>query len=259
MPTRRSKIFKKKPENADKEMTLSGHLRELRNRVLVCLILLFVAIVVILNYAPDLVELLLDIGKKYGYSFIYISPQELLIQYFSMSLILGVCVTLPMIFYQIWAFIRPGLKKNENLFFLLAMIFGLICFCIGVYFAYRIMLPFMLHFLISLSTGSGVTASISVQNYMTFLMTLFLIFGIVFELPVVSVLLTQMGLLKVEWMKKGRRVVIVVIFVIAALITPPDIVSQIMVAIPMIALYELSIILCTICQKLKGTDGQVEQ
>jgi sec-independent protein translocase protein TatC len=139
------------------------------------------------------------------------------------------------------------------------MIFGLICFCIGVYFAYRIMLPFMLHFLISLSTGSGVTASISVQNYMTFLMTLFLIFGIVFELPVVSVLLTQMGLLKVEWMKKGRRVVIVVIFVIAALITPPDIVSQIMVAIPMIALYELSIILCTICQKLKGTDGQVEQ
>jgi sec-independent protein translocase protein TatC len=259
MPTKKSRIVKKKPENAEKEMTLSGHLRELRNRVLVCLILLFAAIVVVLNYAPQLVGLLLDIGEQYGYSFIYISPQELLIQYFSVSLILGVCVTLPMIFYQIWAFIRPGLKKNENLFFLLAMIFGLICFCIGVYFAYRIMLPFMLHFLISLSTGSGVTASISVQNYMTFLMTLFLIFGIVFELPVVSVLLTQMGLLKVEWMKKGTRVVIVVIFVIAALITPPDIVSQVMVAIPMIALYELSIILCTICQKLKGTEGQVEQ
>jgi sec-independent protein translocase protein TatC len=258
MPTIR-KIFKKKPENADKEMTLTGHLRELRNRVMVCVILLIVAIVVALNYVPDLVGLLLDMGKTYGYRFIYISPQELLIQYFSMSLILGICVTLPMIFYQIWAFIRPGLKKNENLFFLLALIFGLICFCIGVYFAYRIMLPFMLYFLISLSTGSGVTASISVQNYMTFLMTIFLIFGIVFELPVVSVLLTQMGLLKVQWMKMGRRVVIVAIFVIAALITPPDIVSQVMVAIPMIALYELSIILCTICQKLRRSERQEEQ
>jgi sec-independent protein translocase protein TatC len=231
-------------------MVLSDHLRELRNRLVVCLVLLIAAMVVALNYAPELVGLLLDMGKGYGYQFIYISPQELLIQYFSVSLVAGFCVTLPMLCYQVWAFVSPGLKKNENLFFLLAMIFGLICFCIGVYFAYRIMLPFMLYFLISLSTGSEVAASISVQNYLTFLMTIFLIFGIVFELPVVSVLLTQMGLLKVEWMKKGRRVVIVVIFVIAALITPPDIVSQIMVAIPMIALYELSIILCTACKKI---------
>jgi sec-independent protein translocase protein TatC len=89
-------------------------------------------------------------------------------------------------------------------------------------------------------------------------MTIFLIFGIVFELPVVSVLLTQMGLLKPEWMKKGTRVVIVVIFVVAALITPPDIVSQIMVAIPMIGLYELSILLCTICQKLRGAKATEE-
>jgi sec-independent protein translocase protein TatC len=258
MPTRKTKTNQREQENAEKEMTLSGHLRELRNRVFVCLVLLLVAIVVILNYASDLVQLLLNIGTQYGYSYIYISPQELLIQYFSLSLILGVCVTLPMIFYQIWAFIRPGLKKNENVFFLLAMVFGLICFCIGVYFAYRIMLPFMLHFLISLSTDSGVTASISVQNYITFLMTIFLIFGIVFELPVVSVLLTQMGLLKPEWMKKGTRVVIVVIFVVAALITPPDIVSQVMVAIPMIGLYELSILLCTICQKLRGTKATEE-
>lgn len=246
-------------DNREKEMSLSGHLREMRNRILVCLILLVAAMLVSLNFAPKLITLLLDIGKNYGYNFIYISPQELLLQYFSVSLIASACVVLPVLFYQIWAFIRPGLKKGENLFFLFAMVFGLICFCTGIYFAYRIMLPFMLRFLISLSTGSGVQASISVQNYLTFLMTIFMVFGLVFELPMVSILLTQMGLLKVEWMKKGRRAVIVVIFVLAAFITPPDIVSQVMVAVPMMFLYELSIILCTVFQKFRRKKREEEE
>jgi sec-independent protein translocase protein TatC len=86
---------------------------------------------------------------------------------------------------------------------------------------------------------------------MSFLLTIFMIFGVVFELPVVTVALTQMGLLKVKWMRAGRRAVIVVIFLIAALITPPDIVSQIMVAIPMIGLYELSIIISSILLKVR--------
>ena len=173
-------------------------------------------------------------------------------QYFSTALLIGICITLPALCYETWAFVRPGLRKNENLIFLLTMIFGLLCFCLGVWFAYRIMLPFMLYFLASVSGGSGVSAAVSVQNYMTFLMTVFLVFGIVFELPVISILLTQMGLLRVSWMRKGRRVVIVLIFVAAALITPPDVVSQIMVAIPMMALYETSILLCTAMQKLRN-------
>jgi sec-independent protein translocase protein TatC len=246
----------KKPKNnpknnPEKEMSLSGHLKEMRNRIAVCVILLVVAMLICLHFAPDIVRLLLNIGEKYDYHFVYISPQELLLQYFSVSLLMAVCITLPVVLYQLWAFISPGLRKNENLFFLLAMIFGLICFGIGVFFAYKVMLPFMLYFLISLSEGSGVQASISVQNYLSFLMTIFIIFGAVFELPVLSVLLTQMGLLKVEWMKKFRKVVIVVIFLISALITPPDIVSQIMVAIPILILYELSIILCTLCKNMR--------
>lgn len=233
-------------------MSLSGHLKELRNRLFVCIFLLLAAILAGLGQAPRFVALLLDIGKQYHYHFIYISPQELLLQYFFVALVGGICVTLPVTAYQIWAFVRPGLKKGENLFFFFAMLFGMVCFGAGIYFAYRVMLPFMLEFLISLSSGSGVTASISVQNYINFLMTIFIIFGLVFELPVVSVLLTQMGLLKVHWMKKGRRVVIVAIFFVAAVITPPDVVSQIMVAIPMLILYEISIILCTLCQTLKN-------
>lgn len=239
-------------ENREKAMSLSGHLREMRNRILICLILFLAAAVVSLGYARELVGLLLSIGREYGYRFVYIAPQELLLQYFSISLIVGICVTLPMLFFQSWAFMRPGLKKSENLFFLFAMVFGLICFCGGVYFAYQIMLPFMLDFLISLSGGSGVSASVSVQNYISFLMTVFMVFGVVFELPVVSILLTQMGVLKVQWMKKGRKVVIVGIFFVAAVITPPDVVSQVIVALPMLVLYEVSIVLCSICQRVKS-------
>lgn len=245
----------------EKNMTLSGHLRELRNRLVVCLVCLIISFLVGLHFAPQLVDFLTDIGKTYGYTYVYIAPQELLMEYFSVALIAGVCVTLPLILYNIWAFVQPGLKKNENMLFLSAMFFGLICFIIGIIFAYRIMLPFMLYFLIDISKGSGITPSISVQNYLTFLLTIFMIFGIVFELPVVSVLLTQMGLLKIKWMKQGRRFIIVVIFFVAAVITPPDIVSQIMVAIPMIGLYELSIIISSLLLRLrrKKKDNRAEE
>lgn len=246
----------------EKNMTLSGHLRELRNRLVICLVCLVASFLVGLHFAPDLIDFLTDIGKEYGYVYVYIAPQELLMQYFSVALLAGVCITLPVILYHTWAFVQPGLRKNENILFLLAMFFGLVFFVVGILFAYRVMLPFMLYFLINISKGSGITASISVQNYVTFLLTIFLIFGVVFELPVLSVLLTQLGLLKVKWMKTGRRFVIVLIFFLAAVITPPDIVSQIMVAIPMIGLYELSILISSLLLRLrrrkKRADGDEE-
>lgn len=236
---------------AEKNMTLSGHLRELRNRVVICIVCLVVSFLAGLNFAEDIVDVLTDIGVTYGYTYVFISPQELLLQYFSVAMVAAVCVTLPVILYQIWAFVQPGLKKNENVLFLSALFFGLICFIVGVMFAYKIMLPFMLRFLIGLSKGSDITAAVSVQNYIGFLLTIFMIMGVVFELPVIAVLLTQLGLVKISWMKKGRKFVIVMIFLIAALITPPDIVSQIMVAFPMIGLYELSIIICAFLQRLR--------
>ncbi len=242
---------KEKNQNPGKEMALSGHLKELRNRILVCVVCLVGTFAVCLYFAPQLVEFLTDMGKAYGYQYVYIAPQELLMQHFSISLLAAVCVTFPVILYEIWAFIRPGLKKRENLIFVLAVLFGLACFCVGVYFAYRIMLPFMLQFLIGVSAGTGISAAITVENYIGFLLTMFIIFGVVFELPVLSVMLTQIGIIKVAWMKKARRVMIVVMFFIGAVITPPDVVSQVMVAVPMIGLYELSILLSSLLLKFR--------
>ena len=250
------KITKKK--NADGSMTVSGHLRELRNRLIVCILFLIVFFLIGMYFAPELVKILTGIGTAYGYEFIYISPPELLLQYFSVAFICGVILTLPVILYNVWAFIQPGLKKNENKLFIAALFSGLICFVIGVLFAYKLMLPFMLRFLIGISSGSEIHASVTVGNYLTFLMTIFIIFGIIFELPVLCVILTQMGLLKVAWMKKARKVVIILIFFIAAVVTPPDVVSQCMVAIPMLALYELSILLCTLIPRGRREEPEEE-
>ena len=245
--------------NPTGEMSLSGHLRELKNRILVCIVLFLIVTVIGLNYASDLVEMFLDLGEACSYEFVYIAPQELLMQYFTVSFVIAGCVTVPVLLYEIWAFVRPGLKKSENLLFMLTLIFGLLCFVIGVVFAYNIMVPFMLNFLDSLSEGSTVTGTISVEKYLGFILTVLVIFGVVFELPVVSVLLNRLGVLKVEWMKKGRRIVIVVIFIIAALISPPDVVSQIMVAIPMIGLYEISILLCSVFARFFGERKRQEE
>lgn len=251
---------KKKAQQSGGTMTLTGHLKELRNRIIICVVFLIISFLVGLHFAPDIVSVLTDIGKQYGYTYIYISPQELLLQYFSVALLAGVIITLPLILYQIWAFVQPGLKKNENGLFLTALISGLICFVLGVLFAYKLMLPFMLRFLIEISRGSEIHASVTVGNYMTFLLTIFIIFGIIFELPVVTVLLTQMGLLRVEWMRKARKFVIVLIFFVAAIITPPDIVSQVMVALPMLGLYELSIVICTLLLKFrKNSDHEADE
>ena len=232
-------------------MSLTGHLKELRNRLAVVLLALAAAFLICLYNAQSLVEVFTGMGTQYGYHFVYISPQELLMEYFSVSLIIALVVCLPIIAWEIWRYVQPGLRKNENRAFALALIFGMVFFCLGVAFAYKVSMPFILYFLIHVGEGSQITASVSVQNYISFLMTVFLVFGCVFELPVISVALTWLGVIRSAWLKKARKPAIVVIFILAAIITPPDIVSQVMVALPMIALFQLGIFLSALCEKGK--------
>ena len=233
----------KEPVSPDGSMSLSGHLRELRNRILICVILLVVVFGICLSFAPRLVTLLTDMGRRYDYVYVYIAPQELFLVYMNVALVGAVVVCFPVLAYQVYAFCSPGLSGKERGYISGALIAGGLCFLVGVAFAYFISLPFMLRFLIQFTGEVDVAASISIQQYVSFLLTVFVIFGLVFELPVVSVLLTGLGLVKAEWLVKGRKVMIVIIFVLAAIITPPDIVSQIMVAVPMLGLYEISIAL----------------
>ena len=238
--------------DADKSMPLSGHLRELRNRLAVCLLLLALVFIACLSLAPRLVMLLTDKGAQYAYSFIYISPQELLLVYMRVALVGALLLCSPVLISQGYAFCKPGLGRRTRALLLGALLAGAVFFLLGAAFAYFISMPFMLRFLIGLSREVDVSASVSIGEYVSFLLTVFVIFGLVFELPVVSVLLTGLGVVRPEWLIKGRKVMIVLIFVLAAVITPPDVASQIMVALPMLALYELSILLCRAVARAKG-------
>ena len=240
---------KKKAENPDGSMSLSGHLKELRNRIIVVVLLLLVAFTVCLSFAPNFITFLTNMGEAYNYVFVYIAPQELLLVYLNTALIGALVVCFPVVAYEVYAFCSPGMKKKERTFFIGSLFAGTAFFVLGVAFARFISLPFVLRFLIQFTGQVDVSASISIQQYIGFLLTIFVVFGLVFELPVVSVLLTGLGLIKASWLRKGRKIMIVIIFLMAAIITPPDVVSQIMVAIPMILLYELSIGLSSLVGK----------
>ncbi|MBQ9664355.1 MAG: twin-arginine translocase subunit TatC [Oscillospiraceae bacterium] len=238
---KKSKTKSKKKANDDGSMSLSGHLKELRNRILVVVILLLVAFTACLSFSPRLITFLTDMGEKYNYVFVYIAPQELLLVYLNTALIGALVICFPVVAYEVYAFCSPGMKQRERTFFIASLLAGTMFFVLGVAFARFISLPFVLRFLIQFTGEVDVSASISIQQYVGFLMTIFVVFGLVFELPVVSVLLTGLGLIQADWLRKGRKIMIVIIFVLAAIITPPDVVSQVMVAVPMIGLYELSI------------------
>lgn len=236
-------------------MTLTGHLRELRKRLVVVAIVLIACILISLSFAPRIVKALTDLGTGMGYEFVYLAPQELLLVYLNIAFISGIVLSLPVLAYQVYGFCSPGLEKKERTFTKMALLGGTLCFLIGVAFARFVSLPFMLNFLIQFSKDVEISASISIDQYVSFLLTVFIVFGSVFELPVISVLLTGLGLIKAQWLIKARKVMIVVIFFVAALITPPDVVSQVMVALPMILLYQISIFLSRLVEKRKKKEA----
>ena len=237
----------------DGNMTLTGHLKELRNRLIVCAVVFVAAVVVTLAYADRLIDLLTAMGQGF-YTFVSIAPQEKLMQYFRVSLLAALVVTVPVALYQIYAFAKPGLKKSETFFLKLVILLGLALFVVGVLFAYKLMMPFMLQFLSTGIEGADyIQTTTSIESYVSLCLTMFIIFGCVFEMPLVTIILSKMGI------ANPRGVAIVLIFFVAAVVTPPDIVSQCMVAIPMVLLYFISTFLSGIFYKPRSEDGDDEE
>ena len=149
----------------DGNMTLTGHLKELRNRLIVCAVVFVAAVVVTLAYADRLIDLLTAMGQGF-YTFVSIAPQEKLMQYFRVSLLAAVVVTVPVALYQVYAFAKPGLKKSETFFLKLVILLGLALFCVGVLFAYKLMMPFMLRFLSTGIEGADyIQTTTSIESY----------------------------------------------------------------------------------------------
>jgi len=228
------------------DMKLLDHLGELRRRLGVALAVNLVAAVVLFQYAAVIMEYLFALNP--GMELVYISPQELLLVYIQVAFLAAVVLCSPVTIYEIWAFVGKGLYRQERVYVLTALFFGLICFGAGVAFCYLTVLPVTLQFFVRITTEQ-VSPMISVQNYADFINKMLLAFGIVFEMPVLVFLFSKLGYLRPESIRNKRGILVVLIFVFAAIITPPDVVSQLMLALPMLLLMQISYWICSAVDK----------
>ncbi|WP_051412033.1 twin-arginine translocase subunit TatC [Halonatronum saccharophilum] len=224
------------------EMNLVGHLTELRRRVLISLI--STALLAIVGYmrATEIIEVLASLTEG---ELIYLTPTEAFFTEIKIAFIVGLLLALPIILYQFWAFVIPALKGEEKKYIKVLVPLSYIFFILGVAFAYFIVLPFGVRFFLGFSNDS-LKAMFSLSNYISFIISLLIPFGLVFELPLLVILLVKLKLITHRFLTKNRRYVIVLIFIFGVLLTPPDIVSQTMIALPLIFLYEVSIIIARI-------------
>lgn len=242
---------KEKKRRREEGESIVGHLTELRSRLFVVVIVFLALSFGAFAFVQRITEIMLQMGKDAGFNFVYLAPSEVLVADFKVSLIIALVIDLPVILFEIWAFTAPALTKKEKLVVSLCLIAGLLFFLIGCVFCYLVAMPMMVNFLSGYNTSAIVTSSISFQNYLNFVVSMILTFGLVFEMPILAMLLSQFGILKPAFMIRVRKYAILVIFIIAAIITPPDVVSQIMIGVPMIGLYELSILVCRLTYRQK--------
>lgn len=240
-------------------MSLVGHLKEIRNRIALCFVAFIVMFFVCFAFIKPLANSLLEMGSKGGFQYVYLSPSELLTSYFKLSMILALVIVAPLILSQIWGFVAPALTKREKKAILPALFGGLVFFFLGAVFAYLVALPFMIQFLVNYSQSDFISSAVSVAAYLDFMIGMLLTFGLVFEEPMLAFVLTGLGVLSPEILRKIRCYAIPIIFTIAAVITPPDIVSQFMIAVPMIALYELSILISSVVAKRRANRSEDDE
>jgi sec-independent protein translocase protein TatC len=239
----------------DREMPLLEHLLELRNRLIYSTAAVLAGFLVCYLFADDIYDFLVRplaaIYESMGYAdrrMIYTGLTEAFFTYIKVAFWAGAFITFPFVATQIWMFIAPGLYKNEKEAFLPFLAATPILFFAGGAFVYYLVFPIAWRFFLGFETPAGegalpIQLEARVGEYHDLVMKLIFAFGLAFELPVVITLLGRVGILTSDMLSSGRRYAIVIMFVIAAVITPPDVISQVSLALPMILLYEISIII----------------
>ncbi len=230
-------------EANDKRMSLTGHLSDLR----VCLIISVVAIaagfVISFYFSEQLLRFLTRlIFVENRPQFIFLTPAEALWTNFKVAMFAGIVLAFPVVLYEVWKFFSPALLANERRYALPFLISGVVLFATGLVFCYTVVLKYALNFLMTYKTAD-IKPLISIAAYLDFVLKFMLAFGLIFELPLVMIFLTKIGLLTPEFLSKNRKYAILINFIIAAVLTPtPDVFNQLLMAIPLIVLYEIGII-----------------
>ncbi len=247
--------MEKKTSNSHNEekMTFTEHLEELRYRLIRILIAVAIGFVISYFFSKQIfyfVSLpLLEVLPKEN-NLIFTALPEAFFTYLKVSFFTGIIVASPYIFYQIWKFISPGLYPHEKKYVVPFVIISTIFFTTGILFAYFVVFPYGFKFFLSFQ-NEYIKALPSIKQYLSFCLKLLFAFGVIFELPVFMYFLAKIGVVNSQLLTKNRRYVLVLIFVVAAILTPPDIFTQFLMAVPLILLYEISIYVVKFVEKRK--------
>ncbi|OGX23617.1 MAG: twin arginine-targeting protein translocase TatC [Omnitrophica WOR_2 bacterium RIFCSPHIGHO2_02_FULL_45_21] len=225
----------------EKELTLVGHLAELRKRLIYCLIPFLLTVVFSVPFAKSLLFFLRIPAQGVIEKLAFFSPQEVVLVYFKISLFSGLILSLPVILYQIWGFILPALAEKQKRFALSFISLALLAFLLGCAFGYLFLTPISLKFLLAIA-GDELTPVISLSKYLSFVLALVLGCGLVFETPVLIWILTRLKIATPEFLRKKRKYAYALLLIAAAIVTPTtDPFNMCLLALPMILLYEIGI------------------
>ena len=241
--------------SGDASMPLTGHLTELRNRILYILGSVLAAFLGAYFFSNEL--LALAQRPIAGQKLVFLSPTEAFFAHLKVSFFCSVFVSLPVILFQIWRFCAPGLLAREKRHALPFVFFSTLSFIAGALFCYFLILPYGLAFLLSFAT-EALTPQISIGFYISFAFKLILTFGLVFEVPILTVLLVRIGVITPDFLSRNRGYVCVGAFVMSALLTPPDVVTQVFLAGPVIVLFEISILVSKVIVR-RGKKREAER
>lgn len=232
-------------------MTFSDHWKELRRRLCYVVILFLVLFLVVYAKGTDVFDTVLRTGREAGYNFAWIAPQDVLVQQIRLDMaIAGVCC-MPFLIFQIILFVAPAFDSKKIVaVFIVCELCILGMFAGGIVFAVEVLLPFVFEYLHGLVVATNVASQISVSEYVSFIITVTVVLGCIAELPFVCSVLVKVGAVTPESLRKGRVVVLVMALLVGAVITPPDVVSQCIVGIPIYLLYELSIVISSVVYRL---------
>ncbi len=240
----------------DDKLPFTAHLEELRTRLITCFIAVGVGFVLSYGFKEELFKILLMpllSVMKSGEELIFTGLPEAFFTYLKVAFLSGLILSSPVIIYQFWMFVAPGLYNKERHALIPIIILSSLFLIGGSLFGYYIVFPLGFKFFLGFSNET-IHARLSIKEYLGLASKLLLAFGIVFELPIVITFLARLGIVSVAFLKKNRKYALLLFFIGAAMLTPPDVVTQVMMALPMMVLYEISIIGAKIFGRKKPED-----
>lgn len=226
------------------KIPFTAHLEELRKRLIVCFIAVGIGFVAAYGFKEKLFQVLtapLIKVMKSGDTLIFTNLPEAFFTYLKVSFLAGLMLAAPVILYQFWMFVAPGLYQRERRVLLPIVFLSTLFFLGGALFGYFFVFPWGFKFFLGFAT-EHIRPLPSMREYLSFSAMMLLAFGIVFEMPLVLMAMARLGIVSVDFLKKNRKYAILLFFIVGAILTPPDVVTQIMMALPLMVLYEFSII-----------------